>query len=79
MSSFHHTRDAAGSRVEFKYIDLTAGLAGPVRAVSTPIESHLLSTTENTKMLEAVLALEIPGTRLTQDADGLWRLRKLAM
>ena len=77
MSSFRHARGAAGPRIEFSYLDLTADLDGTARAVSIPVESHLLSTTENTKMLESVLAVEVPGTKLSQDADGIWRLRKV--
>lgn len=77
MSSFRHTSDATGSRIEFRYLDLTADLNGAPCAVSNPVVSHLLTTTENTKMLESILAVEVPGTKLAQDADEIWRLRKL--
>ena len=75
MRSFVPTNDASGRRMTFSYADLTQSGTSLVHRITVAVESHLLTYSENARMLEAVMAVQVPGTTLVQAADGAWRLR----
>lgn len=75
MNSFTRTDDDRGPRMEFQYTDMTTADTAR-RKVGVALQSSLMTHHENTELLDAVAAIQVPGTRLRRVTRHAWLLER---